>query len=169
MKKIELTVYGFNELDEKAKKHARKLVREQIEGAGDDWYESVKTDAAFVGLSIDSFELYGQGQHISIDFNSSPEEVAQNILANHGVECESHAAALVFMEESEKNGQDDGSDEYMENHFVVVFRKALERYYFDMLEKAYDFSESDEYLADYCEGWGFTFLEDGKTLIPEQE
>lgn len=165
-KKIEIEVFEFNELDEKAKGRARKLLLEDIErNRFENWWDSLYEDAAQAGIAINSFDLYGQGQHVSIDFDESPEETASYIMANHGEECGSHSAAMAFMEKVKNVGDD--SDEYLDH--VSDFREALEKYYLGLLQQEYDWSESDEYLADYAEAMEITFLKDGLTLIPSQE
>ena len=101
MRKIESTVYTFDELDDKAKDRARDWYRS---GALDyEWREDVYCDAENVGLKITGFDL-GRDRHAKGKFITSAREVLElnwtdNRASLHALrdKYKLHASAMAWM------------------------------------------------------------------------
>lgn len=156
MKIIEIKVYTFDELTEKAKDKARSWWHEC--GVQDDWYESTIEDAKNIGLKIKRFDC-NYKQSIDSEFIDSAENCAKEIIRDHGEICETFKTATNFlkdrvnllakMEYDENNDPlDDSSLEYLGQEFL----KEISQDYLIMLRKELENIHCNEY----------TFLESGE-------
>lgn len=169
MRTIEVKIFKFNELNEKAKQNAiRNLSDINIDH---NWWEFTYEDAENIGLKIMSFDL-DRNRHAKGEFILNAPEVAQNILSNHGKECETYKTAESFLEvwqpifnaymdeESEKYESSESEDEMqeLEDDF---FNSLLEDYSI-ILQNACDYLQSDESIIDTIEANDYEFTEDGE-------
>jgi len=99
MKTIEVKIYSFDELSEEAQKKA--INSHSDINVNSDWWESVYYDAKQTGLKITSFDLE-RNRHAKGNFILSACEVAQNILSNHGENCETFKTAACDYLQSEE-------------------------------------------------------------------
>ena len=169
MRKIEINIFKFNELNEEAKQNAiSNLYNINIDH---NWWEFIYEDAKNIGLKITSFNL-DRNRHAKGKFILNAPEVAQNILSNHGKECETYKTAESFFfllqpifnaymdEESEKYESSESEDEMqeLEDDF---FNSLLEDYSI-ILQNACDYLQSDESIIDTIEANDYEFTEDGE-------
>ena len=169
MRTIEVQIFKFNELNEKAKQNAiSNLYNINIDH---NWWEFIYEDAKYIGLKIMSFDL-DRNRHAKGEFILNAPEVAQNILSNHGKECETYKTAESFLEvwqpifnaymdeESEKYESSESEDEMqeLEDDF---FNSLLEDYSI-ILQNACDYLQSDESIIDTIEANDYEFTEDGE-------
>ena len=169
MRKIEINIFKFNELNEEAKQNAiSNLYNINIDY---NWWEFIYEDAKNIGLKITSFDL-DRNRHAKGEFILNAPEVAQNILSNHGKECETYKTAESFLEvwqpifnaymdeESEKYESSESEDEMqeLEDDF---FNSLLEDYSI-ILQNACDYLQSDESIIDTIEANDYEFTEDGE-------
>lgn len=169
MRTIEVKIFKFNELNEEAKQNAiSNLYNINIDY---NWWEFIYEDAKNIGLKITSFNL-DRNRHAKGEFILNAPEVAQNILSNHGKECETYKTAESFLEvwqpifnaymdeESEKYESSESEDEMqeLEDDF---FNSLLEDYSI-ILQNACDYLQSDESIIDTIEANDYEFTEDGE-------
>ena len=169
MRKIEINIFKFNELNEEAKQNAiSNLYNNNIDY---NWWEFIYEDAKNIGLKITSFNL-DRNRHAKGKFILNAPEVAQNILSNHGKECETYKTAESFLEvwqpifnaymdeESEKYESSESEDEMQE--LEDDFLNSLLDDYSIILQNACDYLQSDESIIDTIEANDYEFTEDGE-------
>jgi len=171
-KKLETTVYTYDELDEKAQQKAREWMLEN--SYHDNWWECTYEDAEQVGLKLTEFDL-DRNRHAKGEFIAGPLEVAENILKEHGESCETYKTALQFktfyVPMIEKLDQLQADDELveqameyesqMEDHADEFLAELLEDYSI-MLQKESEYLSSDEHIEETIRANEYTFLENGK-------
>ena len=91
MKTVELKVYSYSELSDKAKEKALNWYAQG--NLSYEWWDFTYEDAATIGLKITEFDL-DQNRHAKGKFTKRPEDVAALIFENHGKDCETYANAL---------------------------------------------------------------------------
>ncbi len=164
MKTISTTVYTFDELSDEAKEKARNWYRE---GSYDyEWWESVYEDAASIGLKITGFDI-GRGSYCEGTLTLSSRRVAENIIKDHGGDCETHKTAVAFMDKLKTIAlkyPDEGDEvaaeeiEAAEQDFSISLRED----YRSMLQREWDYINSGEAVDDNIIVNEYTFTESGK-------
>jgi hypothetical protein len=169
MKTIEITLYKFNELNEDAKQKAiEKLYDINV---SHEWWELTYDDAKNIGLKITGFEL-DRSRGANGELMLSASEVAQNILNNHGENCETYKTAAKFMEEftpifsDYMNEQSEGY-ESRENEDKLLdlesdFLNSLLEDYAMILQKESEYLMTDEAIIEAIEANEYDFTEDGE-------
>lgn len=171
MRTIEIKVYQFDELSEKAKENAREWWLHN--GLDDYWWESIYYDAEQVGLKITSFDL-DRNRHAKGEFILGADDVARNILSDHGEGCETYKTAQTFMEgckaleERAKMEGKDGDEDYwfsdeiseLENEFL----KSIIEDYSIMLQNEYEYMCSDEYIDESIRNNEYEFYVNGEII-----
>lgn len=166
MKTVEIKLYKFNELSEKAKEKAiEKLYYTNVDF---DWWESVYDDAENIGLKITGFDI-DRGSYCEGDFKISMHEVAANIIRDHGEGCETNKTAQKFLDEVNSletiEGEEYGEGEEYENKMLELedeFKKSLLEDYRIMLSKEYEYQTSKEAIIETIEANDYDFTEDGE-------
>ena len=167
MRKIvkEFNVYKFEELPEEGKRKA-------LSNYGDintdyNWYEFTYDDAKNVGIKILGFDLHYR--EIKIELQDSTEDVIENILREHGTHCETYETAQAYKvklkavrDENEKNipcthDFDIGYDE-VDKDFI----EAIGKDYLSILEKEYEYLQSELAIIETLNSNDYEFTEDGK-------
>lgn len=166
-----ITYYKFDELSDKAKEHA-------IQELSDfnvyfDWWVFTYEDAANIGLKITGFDL-DRNRHADGEFVLSANEVAQNILNNHGDMTETYKTADNFMKEWQPvfyGYMDESSEDYesqeSENKLLDIedqFLQSLLEDYLIMLQKEYEYRTSEEAIQETIEANEYEFDADGNLL-----
>jgi hypothetical protein len=146
MRKIEVRLYVYDELNEAAQERAREWYREAA--LDYDWWDGVEEDAANVGLKLDSFDL--SRYQISLDWQSDCSTVAKKIIEDHGDCCSTYKAAMDYLS-SEKKDDD-------EARFIGTINHA----YFTMLQEEYEYLLSDEHVEEAIIANDYEFLDTGK-------
>jgi hypothetical protein len=169
MRTIEIKLYQFDELTEEAKEKAREWFRDGY--LHEDWWESTYEDAKNIGLKIDGFDL-DRNKHATGGLMLSANEVAANIMRDHGDGCGTYELAEQFMEEYSPmlaKYMDEEDPEY-ESHCLEDdmqyledwFEKQLLEEYASMLQNEYEYLLSDENVDDTIIINEYEFNENGK-------
>lgn len=96
MRTIRTKVYQFSELSKEAQE---KVINRMADINVDyEWWENTYEDAANIGLKITGFDI-DRASYCKGEFTLSANEVAQNILTQHGESCETYKTAQSFMDE----------------------------------------------------------------------
>ena len=165
----EYQVYSFDELSEDAKEKAiYNLYDINVDYS---WWDFTYLDAERIGLKITGFDL-ARNRHASGKFLLSPNEVAQNILNEHGESCETYKTAKSFMDEFEPiftDYLDESSEDYessdLEDQLTDLeseFLNSLLEDYSIILENEYEYLTSEESIIETLKANDYQFLEDGK-------
>lgn len=165
----ETKVFTFDELSEEAKDKA-------IENLYDinifhDWFESVYDDAEQIGLKIINFDI-DRGSYCHGHFTVSANEVAENILRNHGDKCQTYKTADEFllnwqpifdayMDENSAHYESYASEKKLQE-LEDDFLKSLLEDYRIILSQEYDYLTSREAIIETIEANNYEFTEDGK-------
>ena len=169
MKTVAINLFSFEELNEQAKDKALYELRDI--NLDYNWWEFIYEDAKKIGLKITSFDTE-RNRHAKGKFLLAANEVAQNILNNHGESCDTYKTAASFMEDWQpvfndymnEEGENYESRE-KENELTEMeedFLNSLLEDYSIMLEKEMEYLYSDEAVIDTIEANQYTFTEDGK-------
>lgn len=169
MQTVTINIYDFSELSEQAKK--KVLADFQYINVQYEWWDSVYEDAANIGLKITSFDT-DRGNECCGEFTLSANEVAQNILNNHGESCDTYTAAKLFFERWQpvfNNYMDPGHVSYESTTVSEVlmtiedmFLTELLTCYLNMLKKDLEYRYSEEAITETIEAKDYKFTEDGR-------
>lgn len=166
-RKVESTVYKFEELSPRAKERARDWYRQ---GALDyDWWDSVYEDAGRIGLKITGFDL-NRGADAEGKFTSTAVDVANAILREHGDKTETYKDARDFLKDWEKkekayydadedNEDFEGSEEGEE--LEKEFLNTILQDYAQILQTEMEYLTSDEQVDEMITANEYEFDEDG--------
>lgn len=169
MRTIRTKVYKFSELS----KSAQQTVIERLCDINvmDEWWEGVYEDAANIGLKITGFDI-DRGSYCEGDFTLAANEVAQNILNDHGDQCETYKTAKSFMDEWQpvfNNYMDESHADYesaeSEDKLLEMedeFKKSICEDYRIMLQKEYEYLTSEAAIKETIEANEYEFTKDGK-------
>lgn len=168
MKKVNLKVYQFDELPENIQE---KVINKNREiNVMEEWWEFTYEDGKEIGLKIKSFDI-DRNRHATGNFLLAANEVAQNILNNHGEHCETYKTAKSFIEEWQpvfNDYMDENSENYesreLENELQEIednFLESLLEDYSIMLQNEYESLQSDENVKETLIINEYTYLEDG--------
>ena len=161
-------VYKFNELTEQAKQVAiDNFITINVDY---EWWDSIYMDAENIGLKLTSFDI-DRDRHAEGDFLLSANEVAANIMKEHGEQCETYKTAERFMEEWQPLFNDymnEESDSYEDDNDLMVceqeFLKCLCEDYSIMLQAKYEYLQSDDAIIETIEVNDYDFLSNGNTF-----
>jgi hypothetical protein len=171
MRTIEIKAYQFAELSEKAQQKALQQMYEI--NVCYEWWDSIYEDAKNIGIKITSFDI-GRASYCEGIFMLSANEVAQNILNEHGENCETYKTAEVFL----KNWQpifseymNENSDKYesyeAERELQEIeddFLNCILEDYRIVLSKEYEYLTSEGAIIDTIEANEYEFTEDGQLI-----
>jgi hypothetical protein len=157
MKTIEIKLYQFNELSEKAQENAIQNYKESC--ADYDWYEpTLDMFSSQFGIVIKSFDLYKE--EIELDFKYNLDEICKSFVYefNNNSIAELAKNYLRSVDAQLSLGIDDDMMEDME----ALFIKDLEEEILSWLDNEYEYLQSEEYIVQTIEDNGYEFTEDGK-------
>ncbi len=167
-KQIITTIYEFHELTEDAKEKARNWYREL--DSFDNWWEGTYTDASMIGLKLTGFDL-DRNKHATGIIETSAPEVAESIIANHGVECKTYIIAKEYQTALNIIGvacDTDGAErqewEDKREEIDDLFLNKLLSAYADMLQEESYYRYTPEYVDEQIKANDYTFTIDGKRL-----
>lgn len=152
MKTVSINLYSFEELSEQAQQNA--IDKNRDFNIDRDWWKFTYEDAERIGLKITSFDL-DRNRHADGNFLLSPQEVAANILKEHGEECETYKTASKYLEEqnpifAEYTTEPDNMEE-LENKLMELeeqFLNDILEDYSIMLQNEYEYLISDEAIKE---------------------
>lgn len=153
MKTIEVTVYSFDELSDKAKE---KVLRNFSDiNVYFNWWEYTYLDAETVGLNIEGFDI--DRRNIELEVYESVEDCCAKIIAEHGENCETYKVArntLIALQGIEKD-----TDDY--DYISSEFRRDISECYISILRDEYEYLTSEEAIIETIAANGYTFLGNG--------
>ena len=162
-------VYKFSELNESQQQRAIENLYDINVDYG--WWESVYEDAANVGIKITSFDI-GRGSYCNGDFLLSANEVAQNIMNEHGEHCETYKTAVSFMNDwqpvfSSYMDETDENYESRESEEILLeiedeFKKSVLEDYRIMLSNEYDYLAGKEAIIETIKANDYDFTAEGR-------
>lgn len=160
MKTIRTKVYQFSELSNEAKKKAIEWFLYGNDDSERAW-ENTKEDANQIGLKIISIDGNRANKG---EFILAANEVAQNILNNHGDICDTHKTAEEFMKEWQPvfykyMETEDGEAKLME--IEDCFLRSLLEDYRIMYNNDVDYYNSDSYAIEFIQLNEYYFTKDG--------
>lgn len=165
----ETKVYTFDELTERAQGKAMERLSDI--NVDYEWWYGVYEDANNIGLKIEEFDI-DRGAYAKGRFTMSANEVAANILKDHGDMTETHKTADNFMKEwqpvfdayMDETSPDYESRESEEKLLEIEddFLKSLLEDYRIMLQHEYEYLSSDEAIKETIEANEYEFTEDGR-------
>ena len=170
MKTIEIQVFEFDELSDKAKDVARDWFRSC--GLDYEWWDSTCEDAERVGLKITAFDL-DRDRHAEGRFVSDAVSCADKVIAEHGPDCETRKTAESFVKERDSIVEAAERDENGEIADVYAldqklddcegeFLKAILEDYSVMLQQEAEYLTSDESVDESIRANEYEFLSNGK-------
>jgi len=152
MKTITINLYEFNELSEKAQRHAlNKMWDINIDY---EWWDWTYEDALNVGCIIKGFDL-GRGKSVNLVIDNEHIEVAQKIVENWGETCDGYKESKQFIEDFET------VDEDILDNLKHKYKDVLEKTFWNMLQEDYDYKISDEAIKETIESNEYYFTESG--------
>lgn len=165
-RKIEISLYKFNELSDRAKEKARDWYRQ---GALDyEWWDSTYEDAKNIGLRITGFDI-DRGPYADGEFTENAVDVAEAVLKDHGKSTETYKDAKDFLgeyKEKEKkyydeNDSDDFDDSEIAEELKEQFLHDLLHDYAQILQAEVEYLMSDEQVDEACISNEYEFHKDG--------
>lgn len=160
-------VYKFGELSEEAQEKALENLSDI--NVDNDWWDSTYDDARNIGLEIDEFDVYRRT--IGGRFTQSAEEVAKEIIKNHGEMCETYKTAENYLKEleaeKEKNMIENKGEEFPEDfldteEIDAKFKHSLLVDYLTILQSQYEHLTSKEGILETIKMNNYEFTEDGR-------
>jgi hypothetical protein len=168
MKELIVKVYDFNELSSEAKEKAIEDNRNI--NVDFQWWDNVYCDAKSIGLKIESFELYPK--YATGNFILNPLEVAQNIINDHGENCETYKTAKDFLNDhshlfsdyldEDKETYESKEIEQQMSDLEDDFLNSLCFDYANMLQREYEYLSSDEAIIEKIEANEYNYYENGE-------
>lgn len=178
------TLYTYAQL---TNPKARQKALEWLDNAANngDWWDWVYEDAREIGAEISGFDTYRRT--ISLRLTVEAIEAALRIQREHGQGCDTYQAASVLIAahdeyhgingkitleaESYADNRTENLEELDEEWRAIEseFTKALSRAYLTMLTEELENRQSEEYLAEFAEGNGYTFTASGERVDADDE
>lgn len=156
MKTIEIKAYEFSELNKKAKD---KILCDFIDiNTNYDWWDFVYDDFNYLGLKVNSFDIYRQT--IDIEFKNDIKEFCNNVINNwHDTDlvniCDDYLA-----NENNLNKELDSKSSSNESYYKRLIADEV----LTTLANEYYYLTSDEGIIETIEANDYLFTENGKSL-----
>jgi len=176
MKTVEINVYQFDELSDKAKQKAREW---WVEGGLDyGWWYGTFDDANQIDCEISAFDI-DRASYCDLKCKYGFQETATKILQNHGESCDTYQLAKEFNEEYDNLVEKYGSYDANQDSYIVdeeneydfdqevdelesEYEKMLGEEYLSILRKEYEWLTSEEQIDESIRINEYEFTEDGK-------
>lgn len=169
MRTIEVKLYKYDELSEDSKENALKSLWDVNVDHG--WWESTYEDAGHVGIKIKGFDI-DRGSYCKIEFLNGAIDVAEDILKEHGNQCDTWKTARSFLDDYRRAerlfdsiGENDGFDFIYEDdahEMIEEFKKNVAEDYRIILQNEYEYLTSEEAIAESLRANEYEFDENGK-------
>jgi len=160
-------VYTFDELSEKARARARDWYRTW--GIDSDWRESIYDDAERIGLKITGCSWDYNHVNATGRLLMSMDTVIDLIRKEHGKDYETTKLAEQFAKQRQKltsefeHGEEDELRDAMDR-LEASFEEHLVEEYAALLQKEYEYLNSDEYIDEVISTNDYEFSEDGSRV-----
>ena len=166
MKNHIITTYSFNELSQDAQQTAISDLNDINVDHG--WWYSIYEDAETIGVKITSFDI-DRGSYCNMEFIDSAIAIAENILKEHGENCQTFKTAVKYLDEYEKLlteqeqfGEDSEQLEEEIEELGIEFKQSIEEDYRILLSKEYEYLTSEEAVKETIKANDYEFLSTGK-------
>ena len=174
MKTIEIQLFKFDELSDKAKE---KAIEENYNwNVLYDWYENVYEDAKNVGITINEFDI-DRGNSCQIEFRYDETDICQKIIMEYGEGCKTYKIATKFLLDHDElvkkysNGIKtdivaEDNEEDFDNEIIELeteLHHELSEEYLSILRKEYEYLTSEEAIAETLEANEIEFTINGET------
>ncbi|WP_143822987.1 hypothetical protein [Mucilaginibacter sp. MD40] len=171
MKTIQLNLYHFSELNERAQKKA--LADNQDFNVNNNWWDWIYDDAEEAGLKITGFDL-DRACYCNAQFIHDAIYTATQVRLNHGEKTETMQVTTAFWERRDHAVNTWRRDEIGEfenaeeldttlDSIEEDYLKAMSLAYLRLLDKVYDELTSDEAIAESLTANEYWFTADGST------
>jgi hypothetical protein len=156
MKTIEIKAYEFSELNKKAKD---KILCDFIDiNTNYDWWDFVYDDFNYLGLKVNSFDIYRQT--IDIEFKNDIKEFCNNVINNwHDTDlvniCDDYLA-----NENNLNKELDSKSSSNESYYKRLIADEV----LTTLANEYYYQTSNEAIIETIKANDYLFTENGKSL-----
>jgi len=164
MRTIRIKAYKFEELSEEVQ---TKVIDKNYDiNVHDEWWDGVYEDARNIGLKITGFDT-DRNRHATGEFLLSANEVAQNILNEHGDMCETYKTAENFMSVWQPVFNDYMETEEGEDKLIDLeteFLNSLLEDYAMTLEKESEYLMSEEAIKETLIANEYEYTKDGKSI-----
>lgn len=163
---VRTKVFFYDELSKAAKQVA--VTDNSDINVDYDWWDGTYDDASEVGIKLNGFDL-GRGQSIDGVLEDSAKDVAKAIVDAHGKTCGTHITAKAYLKEltvievkAALIGADDdaGSEDEIEA-LDEQFKKDILHQYWLILQREYNYLQSDESIIETIKVNEYEFTEDG--------
>jgi len=167
----QVKIYSFADVlaDENLKQ--KVLERQYDINVDHDWWDSIYYDAEQIGCKISGFDI-GRESYCDLSFYLSAHEIAQNIINNHGEQCDTYKTAASFLEEWQpiyNTYLDESSEHYESSEYEdklldieQEFCRALSEDYLYTLRREYEYLTSEEAILETLEANEYEFTDDGR-------
>jgi hypothetical protein len=175
---ITRNLYTFDELSDRAKENAINNLSDI--NVDYNWWESVYEDANQVGITILHFNL-DRNRHAKTTI-CNPDETAELILENHGIDCETYKTAKRFLDEYKPLSvkRDKCDDIYSRNKWRKCvqdtlnnleskmedlkedFKKSITEDYTRILQKEFEYLQSEEAIKETILSNEYEFTTEGE-------
>lgn len=180
MRIIQPPAYNVYKFDELSPETQAKTLENMIDINLDHpwWDYIIDEDAKHIGLNITTFDI-DRGNYCKGEFTQQSKDVANNIIKNHGIQCETYNLANNYLRElkeySESNiiALENETDDLIlcaiqnrhDEALITLadeFLEGLLQCYLVILKKDYKYRISDEAIIETIEANGYEFTIDGK-------
>jgi hypothetical protein len=146
METIEVTLYKFDELSDKAKEFAVQDNIHILTDFGSYWYETLIQELKDVGISAGSFDL--NRREIEVDFYEDMNDVCANVVKDFkGSEIAEMCASYLTSVEAQLAF--DETDDDMLQDMEMAFIYDLKFEILNMFQREYDYLTDADVIADY--------------------
>jgi biotin-(acetyl-CoA carboxylase) ligase len=173
MKTIEIQLFKFDELSDKAKEKA--LIEYYDWNVNFDWWDNVYEDAKNVGITINGFDI-DRGNYCEIEFRYDEKDICQKIIMEYGENCETHKIATKFLSDYDElvKRYSDGiikdivseyNEEDFDNEIIELeteLHDELSEEYLSILRKEYEYLTSEEAIIEALEANEIEFTINGE-------
>lgn len=161
MRKIELELFQYDELNDAAKAVARDW---WLSGVGlNNWWQQTYEDAEQAGLKITGFDL-GRDS-ITGHFVESAQSVAAYIVSNHGETCATYTTAKDFGQRLAGLVDFEDRDTTAFEETSAAFLKALLQDYLKLLRDEWEYQHSEPCVVENIMANEYEFTANGKRFV----
>ena len=170
MKTKEIDYFTFEELDEVIQQKVLDTYS-YINVDGFDWWKFCYEDAANVGIKITSFDI-DLASYCTFDKNYDIEDIAENIIAGHGKQCETYKHSIDFLKNYDRINKEidtcyenDLDDDNLNDELgclIETFEMSLSGLYLELLKREYHYLISDEAIKETIILNEYYFTSDGE-------
>lgn len=169
MRTVTTEVYSFSELSDKAKQKA--IAHYHDINVDYDWWDFIYEDASNVYIEITGFDV-GRGQDIQLNFLQHAKDIADEIVKQHGEDCETYKTAKKFLQQWQVQAVTfaltepcDDEQEDADEQLTEDFKKDIARCYWKTLSEDYSYRLSDEAVIESIEANDYEFTKDGRRYL----